>query len=48
MLTAMHETARLAGFFAATLTPLLGYEDAGGDRGLDRFAFNLNFSCRRG
>ncbi|WP_141715102.1 hypothetical protein [Micromonospora rhizosphaerae] len=46
----MHETARLAGFFAAhgiwsvsdgtTLTPLLGYEHAGGDRGMDRFAFD--------
>jgi hypothetical protein len=44
---AVHETARLAGFFAAhgiwsvsdgaELVPLLGYEDAGGDRGLERF-----------
>jgi hypothetical protein len=43
----MRETARLAGFFAAhgvwsvadggTLTPLLGYEQADGGRGMDRF-----------
>lgn len=48
MLAAMQETARLAGFFAAhgiwsvaegaTLVPLLGYERASGDRGMDRFA----------
>jgi len=48
MLIAMRETARLAGFFAAhgiwsvadggTLTPLLGYEQTDGDRGMDRFA----------
>lgn len=48
MLAAMHETARLAGFFAAhgiwnvsdgaTLIPMIGYESANGDRGLDRFA----------
>ncbi|GAA1876529.1 hypothetical protein [Asanoa iriomotensis] len=44
----MQETARLAGFFAAhgiwsvadggTLTPLLGYERADGERGMVRFA----------
>ena len=44
----MRETARLAGFFAAhgiwsiagggTLTPLLGYEQPDGGRGMDRFA----------
>ena len=43
----MCETARLAGFFAAhciwsvsegeALTPLLGYEQADGSRGMDRF-----------
>lgn len=48
MLIAMRETARLAGFFAAhgiwsiagggTLTPLLGYQQPGGGRGMDRFA----------
>ena len=48
MLIAMRETARLAGFFAAhgiwsvadggTLTPLLGYEQTDGGRGMDRFA----------
>lgn len=48
MLIAMRETALLAGFFAAhgiwsvadggTLTPLLGYEQADGGRGMDRFA----------
>ena len=48
MLRAMRETARLAGFFAAhgiwsvadggTLTPLLGYEQTDGGRGMDRFA----------
>jgi len=48
MLIAMRETARLAGFFAAhgiwsvadggTLTPLLGYEQTDGSRGMDRFA----------
>jgi len=48
MLITMRETARLAGFFAAhgiwsvadggTLTPLMGYEQADGSRGLDRFA----------
>lgn len=47
MLAAMDETARLAGFFAAhgiwsvsdgeTLVPLLGYEQADGSRGMDRF-----------
>jgi hypothetical protein len=46
-LIAVRETARLAGFFAAhgiwsvcdgaTLTPLLGYEQADGSRGMDRF-----------
>ena len=46
----MHETARLAGFFAAhgiwsvadgaTLIPLLGYELSSGDRGMDRFALD--------
>jgi hypothetical protein len=50
MLAAMFETARLAGFFAAhgiwsvsdgaTLTPLVGFEHASGDRGMDRFAHN--------
>jgi hypothetical protein len=50
MLPAMHETARLAGFFAAhgmwsvsdgeTLIPLLGYERDNGDRGMDRFALD--------
>jgi hypothetical protein len=44
----MHETARLAGFFAAhgvwsvadgaTLIPILGYEQANGERGMVRFA----------
>jgi hypothetical protein len=44
----MREIAQLAGFFAAhgiwsvsggeTLTPLLGYEQAAGGRGMDRFA----------
>jgi hypothetical protein len=48
MLIAMRETARLAGFFAAhgiwsvadggPLTPLLGYEQTDGGRGMDRFA----------
>ena len=48
MLIAMRETARLAGFFAAhgiwgiadggTLTPLLGYEQTDGGRGMERFA----------
>jgi hypothetical protein len=43
----VHETARLAGFFAAhgiwsvsegeTLVPLLGFETPGGDRGMYRF-----------
>ena len=43
----MHDTARLAGFFAAhgiwsvsdgaTLIPLLGYEHLNGERGMDRF-----------
>jgi hypothetical protein len=43
----MHETARLAGFFAAhgiwsvsdgdTLMPMVGYEHADGSRGMDRF-----------
>lgn len=47
MLAAMHETALLAGFFAAhgiwsvsdgeTLTPLLGFELPSGERGMDRF-----------
>jgi hypothetical protein len=46
----MLETAQLAGFFAAhgiwgvsdgeTLIPLLGYEDAQGNRGMDRFVVN--------
>lgn len=46
----MQEIARLAGFFAAhgiwgvsdgaTLIPLLGYEQASGDIGMDRFAFD--------
>jgi hypothetical protein len=46
----MRETAGLAGFFAAhgiwsvsdgeTLTPLLGYEQADGSRGMDRFVFD--------
>jgi hypothetical protein len=46
MLVVMRETARLAGFFAAhgiwsigdgeTLIPILGYEQPGGTRGMDR------------
>ncbi len=50
MLAVMLETARLAGFFAAhgiwsvsdgaTLIPLLRYEHANGDRGMDRFALD--------
>jgi hypothetical protein len=46
----MIETARLAGFFAAhgiwcvsegeTLVPMLGYEHADGDRGMDRLLFD--------
>jgi hypothetical protein len=46
MLVAMRETARLVGFFAAhgiwsigdgeTLVPILGYEQPGGIRGMDR------------
>lgn len=50
MLAAMRETARLAGYFAAhgiwsvfdggTLVPLLGYEQADGSRGMDRFVFD--------
>ncbi|MCW3820202.1 hypothetical protein ONA91_37810 [Micromonospora sp. DR5-3] len=55
----MQATAELAGFFAAhgiwcvsdgdTLTPLLGYEQADGSRGMDRFVTDdLGESARRG